>query len=374
MAMRSRARTAFTLTEVLVVIAIVAVIASFVIPTIRRAAASGRQAICKNNLNKLGQGHYSQLARNKMQVANTGALSATWTGMLIPFIGHDGRVLICPEAPVKHYGSKPRFGQSAWFDMTWDFYNLEPPMWEAGSMASFWQGDDAIPSMWKMNEEDYEVYAANRRRGWGNFEHNKDFIPQYTPGSDPDSYWILFEDHSGEWMPAHEGSGRDFGDFDVHVVEKGPGNYELTFYDSGSSVARHWVIDADDVWHEIPPECEQGFGPFNWADAPTNYGMTRVQDPTVDVETRKENLESRPGAHKVLILDYDQLKCELGPPMPEPEDEDSYENNVGARHLGRCNYLFADGSVSDFYPDEMSPRDPDVYRNFWHPLEMELEE
>ena len=373
MATRSRDKRAFTLTEVLVVVAVVIVIASFVVPAVRRAAASGRQVMCKNNLSKLGQGYYTQLARNKMIIANyTGSLASTWSGTMVPFIGNDGRLLICPESPVRHHESKPRFGQSAWYDMTWDFYNLKPAVWEGGSFADFWEGDTSVPSMWKMNDEDYAVWQSNRRAGWGNMTHNKDDMPQYNPGGDPNSYWILFEDSAGEWMSPTDGDGRDFVDFDVHVTVKGPGNYEFTFYDYGNSVARHWVIDAEDEWHEIPPECESGFGPFSWSDAPTNYGMARIQDPTVDPETRKQRVENRPGLHKVLLLDYDQLKCELGPPMPGPGDEDSYENNVGARHLGRCNYLFADGSVQDFYPDEMSPRDPDIYRTFWHPLDMEL--
>ena len=372
---RNHSERAFTLTELLVVLAVLAVIASFVIPAIQRTAAAGRQAICQTNLKQLGQGYFTYQASNKMMIASyEGALSATWSGVLIPFLGNDGRVLICPESPVKHHDAKPRFGQSDWYNMSWDFFNFDQPVWDTQSFADLWEGDSPAPSMWKMNDDDYDVWRANRRRGWGNMTHNKDFMPQYTPGGDPNSYWILFEDTAGEWMSPSEGDGRDFVDFDVHVTEKGPGVYEFTFYDFENSVARHWVIDADDEWHEIPPECETGFGPFNWADAPTNYGMTRHQDPKVDPAVRKESLHVFGGTNKVLLLDYDQLKCELGPPMPAPEAEDSYENNVGARHLGRCNFLFADGSVESFYPDEMSPRDPDNYRTFWHPTEMELSE
>ena len=364
-----RSKRAFTLTELLIVLAIVVLIATFVVPTIRRAAAMGRQTICKNNLAKLGQAHFTLQARNRMMVAlYNRTLSATWSGVLIPFIGRDGRLLICPEAPAAHHDTKPRFGQSDWYDMVWDFFNFTPPTWESSSFGDMWEGDTGVPSMWKMNDEDYEIWAANRQAGWGTLNHNKEFLTQYSPGQDPNSYWILFEDSAGEMMSPTEGDGRDFVDFDVHVVEKGPGVYEFMFYDYGNSVARHWVIDADDEWHEIPPQCENGFGPFDWADAPTNYGMAKHQDPAVDPSVRKQSMPIAAGSHKVLMLDYNRLKCELGPPLPDPNDENSYENNVSARHLGRCNYLFGDGSVSDFHPDEMSPRDPVNFEAYWYPL------
>jgi prepilin-type N-terminal cleavage/methylation domain-containing protein/prepilin-type processing-associated H-X9-DG protein len=379
----TRSERAFTLTELLIVLAVLAVIATMVVPTIERMAAIGRQTVCKSNLNQLGKGYLTYQANNRMMVSNyRGALSSTWTGVLIPFLGNDGRVLICPESPVKHHPSKPRFGQSAWHDMTWDFFNF-PPVWENTDFQTLYEGG-SMPSMWKLNDEDYDTWRDNAKVGWGTMGDgiddegnvipgNEAYLPQYTPGKDPNSYWIVLEDSPAEWTSPNAG-GVDYVDLDIHVIEKGPGIYEFTFYDFGNSVARHWVIDADDEWHEIPPECESGFGPFNWADAPTNYGMTRHQDPKFDMAERKTSLQTIPGTNKVLMLDYDELKCELGPPMPAPAEENSYENNVGARHLGRCNFLFADGSVSDFFPDEMSPRDPDNYRTFWHPTERELPE
>src|SRR5688572_13553029 len=49
-----RSRSAFTLVELLVVIAVIAILASMLLPAITKAGGSGRQVFCQNNLRQLG--------------------------------------------------------------------------------------------------------------------------------------------------------------------------------------------------------------------------------------------------------------------------------------------------------------------------------
>jgi len=375
---------AFTLVELLVVLALLALLAALIIPAAVHSAALGRQAICKGNLHRLAQGYSAYLARHRMRYdLFEGILTSTWAGMIMADIGDDPNLLICPEAPTAHYAEMPRFGQTDWKDMTWDFFDFSPPVWEECSVDSLFppqEGEEesedrqryggSIPSMWKMNEEDYRTWSQNRDGGWDTMENNREYMPKYTPGEDPDSYWILFEDAPGEWMPATDGDGRDYVDFDVHVTELSPGNYKFTFYDFGNSVARHWVIDANDKWLEVPATCEDGFGPFYWADAATNYGMPTYKDPNARVNEESEAIKASPGTSKILFLDYDDLVCQMGPPMPDPDEENSFENLIAPRHLGLVDVVYASGAVEAFRPDEINPRDETNYMRYWHPLDM----
>src|ERR1044071_5085449 len=49
-----RARHGFTIVELLVVVAVIAILASMLLPAIARASGQGRQIFCQNNLRQLG--------------------------------------------------------------------------------------------------------------------------------------------------------------------------------------------------------------------------------------------------------------------------------------------------------------------------------
>src|SRR5215207_4988281 len=49
-----RARHGFTIVELLVVVAIIAILASLLLPAIARASGQGREIVCRNDLRQLG--------------------------------------------------------------------------------------------------------------------------------------------------------------------------------------------------------------------------------------------------------------------------------------------------------------------------------
>src|SRR2546421_1724449 len=67
----SRARRAFTLVELLVVLAIIGILASFLLPALARAKTKAHNAVCINNLRQLGIAVrlYSEDNNNRLPIA-----------------------------------------------------------------------------------------------------------------------------------------------------------------------------------------------------------------------------------------------------------------------------------------------------------------
>ena len=340
---------AFSLTELLILMSVIGLLFAIVVPTMERGFALGRRAICAGNLKELAKAYILlDTDAGSPESAYQVVLSDSWAGMLLPYLGFNLEVLLCPEAGPKHMEPYPRFSQTNWYNVTWDFFNF-PPVWNSQSFEEMYDAGSALPSMWKMNDEDYyDVWMANRKIGWGVMDHNKQYMPKYTPGKDPKVYWILFDDAPGEWGA---GADQDFADFDVRVVEKAPGVYEMTFYDFSNSVARHGVTtkDGSTIW--LPASSEGGEGPYYFAGADTNYGMNA-----------KKPAAGRP---KILLMDYDDGWCDADTPPDEPE---AFEKNIALRHLDKCNVLFADGTVMTMTTDQFTPRQQVTYDRYWDPV------
>jgi prepilin-type processing-associated H-X9-DG protein len=339
----------FSLVELMVVIGLMVVLAGVVAITAGRGAALARRTLCSSNLNHLGQGYaIFQAQTGALDDMYRGLLGSSWAGQLLPHVSYHGETLICPEAEASNEPSTPKFCKRNWGHIQWDFFNFDP-VWETQPYSTFWDSG-RVPTMWKMNDEDYAVWRAKSKVGWGVMSGNKDWLPQYTPGTDPKSYWIVFEDEGQEWTSA-DGGGHDYRDYAVHVVEKGPGSYEMMFYEYGSSVANHGVVSADgeEVWiAEASGDGGVGVGPFYFSDPATNYGLHAGWPKFI--------------GRLALILDYNDRLCHPGAELDAPE---AFEKNIDPRHLGRCNVLFTDGGVATMAPEEFTPRNEQLHKTFW---------
>ncbi len=102
-AFRFRER-AFTLVEMLVVIAIIAVLAAFIIPAITGAIAKGRQSACISNMRQIGAALILYTNENNGDFPETthttGAkISRAWIYTLKPYLGNIDKVRISPADP-----------------------------------------------------------------------------------------------------------------------------------------------------------------------------------------------------------------------------------------------------------------------------------
>jgi prepilin-type N-terminal cleavage/methylation domain-containing protein/prepilin-type processing-associated H-X9-DG protein len=103
MTMRSRIQIAFTLVELLVVIAVIAILAALLLPVIARSKEHGRSTACLSNLRQLGIALqlYVQDNENKMPVMQDALVgvpptNGTMDGVLSNYLGNV-RVLFCPS-------------------------------------------------------------------------------------------------------------------------------------------------------------------------------------------------------------------------------------------------------------------------------------
>lgn len=115
-------KRAFTLLEVLVVVAIIAVLAALLLPVVAQALEHGRATECLSNLRALAAANFAYVAEHDGQFvpAQDAANLVRWHGTrtsgtqtfdptkgpLAPYLGGEGRVKICPTLAHVLTGSK----------------------------------------------------------------------------------------------------------------------------------------------------------------------------------------------------------------------------------------------------------------------------
>lgn len=128
-----RAATSFTLVELLVVMAILAVLIALVLPSAQNALAQARQTRCASNLRQIGAAAAAWAADNDGKIvpvfypaenASKPLGLQNWNGILAPYLGRtttnnaftsatEMPVFVCPEAP-KNFGYGYNYKYLSW--------------------------------------------------------------------------------------------------------------------------------------------------------------------------------------------------------------------------------------------------------------------
>ena len=93
----------FTLVEMLTVIAIIAILAAVLLPSLSASRERGRIAYCANNLSQLGKALMMYIDDNNDRfppVSRDGSASA-WDLELLPYTGYATNLFLCPSDPYK---------------------------------------------------------------------------------------------------------------------------------------------------------------------------------------------------------------------------------------------------------------------------------
>ena len=336
----SNRRHAFTLVELLIVLALLGLLLAIVLPTFGRAWAISRRAMCQANLTHISQAY--NIRRGEEAAAEMPRLMADhWARILLPYVDYHSMAYLCPE------DEDPVSGlPDVKLHVVGRTYNFEMmslyPYWLEYAARDVPGG---TPATWKVNEETY--YIVNPSQG----KNIVDILPQYTPGLDRRVYWFLFDDERGE-DPLSLGGDRDLEDMRIRVFENRRNMLEITCK-RGYTIYHYEMLGPDgEIYTSIG---EGNNGPFFFQGADKiSYGMN----------WQAEHITK--GQDKILMLDYETEVCNVGDDAPLAPGE-SWDLMKAPRHFDKCNVLFASGQIRSMSPDEIDPDFSATYDHYWNP-------
>jgi prepilin-type processing-associated H-X9-DG protein len=224
-------------------------------------------------------------------------------------------------------------------------------------------------------------YAAARSAGFlpGGANIRDKFNTAYNPGTDRHSYWLCVEDHGGD---------DDFKDAMIHVTENKDGSFSLEV-SAGAHGHRNSIVNkpegAELMFIPSPASgLHLTIKPSDSPDAVGSGGGTGTGGPQYAANQDDDPISSvvvstsyamnvyypqmtRKGS-KILLMDYIRYLAYVNDDWAgEKMDPEQTGTPLFARHGGRMNVLYGDGSVAAEDPQDINPAVPENERTLWDP-------
>lgn len=329
-------RTAFTLTELMVVVAIIVLLVAILLPSLSQVPAFARSSLCKNNLKKLGDAFTmvsASDAMNEGMYRGSGSGKAVtpfpegqeWPG--VPKIAvSDSVIFRCPEEdPDESEGDmKDMFALMEYVNPYGQF-----PMNTTGSKAFLYVAQTGTDPVYGA----YTEFLLQDDNNNGQFEKMA-----FNSWWDTDGYVRVY--HSGHiWVPS-----------EIPVPERAnyPGAGGPGYPDRLNACPDVNIIhfrgkpafgSDGHVQHHRGQKGKPGYKLDQWMPWLANYGIS------------SEVYHYPFGTKALVLVDYPELMVDLDGQLTDVDKKLA----EGARHLNKVNALWADGSVSTQMPLTISP-------------------
>jgi hypothetical protein len=320
------------LVELLVVIAVIALLASVILPSLHQSGDATRTAWCANNLRNIGVAYGLRLA--DAQGDGMGTCTPTfWPSILLPYLDGQQEALLCQG------DAAPAGGASRIAD-----FRVKIERGDGVHYIDFF-----TVHMKQLSQEQYNA-AGPTWQDWANYFANT--YSGYVPGANPNVYWLTIED----WQTL-PGGGNDYGDVRVKVTENEDGTVTLNPMQGHPTGYRHRLVFADTLMDALEPPGLLVLGDTRTRTltGKTSYGMNAQAGRLL-----------RSG--KILVLDYETIVADSNDDWGAPElDPDTDGIPTFARHSRKANVLSAGGSVSLTNPRRINPEDTAIEASLWLP-------
>ena len=309
--MKARTCKAFTLIELLAVVAIIGTLIALLLPAVQQAREAARTTRCKNNLHNLGIAYYH--AEEVFPDRPAIYWASDWIETLKPFLERQTSMYICPnhDPEVSLGGGFPKFllavfsGPNFLYDLPFDVETFQ-----------------CRTSQWV--ESTYTGQSGHRG----------------TPMSVPPCISIEFEDIMG-------GGDMDYNDLRAYVEPLPDGGYH--FKCVFKSAGYNYKLKDEDGNIVLAP-----FHPHEEivvAGGLSSYGINnRVRRFQTD-------------ANKVLLVEYHKHVADV----VGADATDVWWDMVAPRHMGTACVLYGDGRVDNVMPEEIDPTIVHLHDTLWRP-------
>ena len=326
--MKRHIRKAFTLLELLVVIAIIALLVALLAPNLRGMRRVANTVLCTNNLKRIGEaaGQLEIRARaDPIQQLN----AMRWQSQLEPFLP-DQKLFICPEDDPDEGSARIPLDETASIH-AWGGYSGEYTQY---LRAGPWFKKLSGTQYQQINLQDGKLYDA----------------PPYMSDDHPEVFWFIMED----W---HSTSSDYDYDLSIRVTDNADGTATLLFKQHGTGYS-YELIDL------VKNEAVMTKAQMNGNPPGAEYTVTIGGEGLTSYGINSAVASIRHSGGKIMVIEYPWFIAR------STHDWNNYESDVPgipifARHSGKINVLFVDGSVKLMRPDDINPADPDTEAAYW---------